>query len=132
MFAERVARWKEWSGILVFQPVSFSNMLWSSTQRTFAVEAYFSKGRLFIAVQFAFHRHFGIPPRGRVSDVLMWMELSKQRGMSPSKEKDLRRPLKHLKMWYDFGCQFRQCVIMIQQLFLNTLKERNHDNVVAT
>ncbi|GFX87442.1 hypothetical protein TNCV_5042071 [Trichonephila clavipes] len=30
-----------------------------------------------------------------------------QRGMSPKKENDLRRPLEHLNMWNEFVCQFR-------------------------
>ncbi|GFW17853.1 hypothetical protein TNCV_1134531 [Trichonephila clavipes] len=31
----------------------------------------------------------------------------RQRGMSPKKRKDLRRPLEYLKMWNEFTCQFR-------------------------
>ncbi|GFW49889.1 hypothetical protein TNCV_1885521 [Trichonephila clavipes] len=33
--------------------------------------------------------------------------LSKLRGMSPKKGKDLRRPLEHLKMWKEYVSQFR-------------------------
>ncbi|GFX50747.1 hypothetical protein TNCV_2723321 [Trichonephila clavipes] len=32
---------------------------------------------------------------------------SEQRGMSPKKRKDIRRPLEHLQMWNEFVCQFR-------------------------
>ncbi|GFV70093.1 hypothetical protein TNCV_4588081 [Trichonephila clavipes] len=50
------------------------------------MEAYFSNGRLVIALQRTFHRHFVIPPRGHVPDqkcVLMWMDrecLQKRKG----------------------------------------------------
>ncbi|GFW61890.1 hypothetical protein TNCV_4669151 [Trichonephila clavipes] len=59
------------------------------------MEAYFSNGRLVIALQRTFHRHFVIPPRGHVPDqkcVLMWMDRN-----VPKKEKDLQGSLEPLK-----------------------------------
>ncbi|GFT25004.1 DUF4817 domain-containing protein [Trichonephila clavipes] len=64
-------------------------MLWSSQQRAFAVEAYFSNGRSVVAVQCAFHRRFGISPRGRVPGrkcVLMWIDAFRATG-NVSKER---------------------------------------------
>ncbi|GFV53561.1 hypothetical protein TNCV_1177571 [Trichonephila clavipes] len=52
-------------------------MLWSRQEYAFAMEAYFSNGRLVIAVQRAFHRHFDIHPQGHVPNwkcILMWVD----------------------------------------------------------
>ncbi|GFX11427.1 DUF4817 domain-containing protein [Trichonephila clavipes] len=82
-------------------------MLWSRTQRAFAVEDYFSNGCSVTAVQRDFRRHFDIPPSGHVPDwkcVLMWMDAFRTTG-NVSKEK--KGPLEHLKMGDEFVCQIR-------------------------
>ncbi|GFW80665.1 hypothetical protein TNCV_3235171 [Trichonephila clavipes] len=105
----REVRWKGWSEIFVFLPVS--NMLWSRQQHVFAMKAYFADGQLVVSVQRAFRRHFDIPSRGRVPDrksVLMRIDVfRKTRNVFAKKEKDLRRLLEHLKMKNKFVCQFR-------------------------
>ncbi|PNF43879.1 hypothetical protein B7P43_G02806 [Cryptotermes secundus] len=52
-------------------------MRWTSEQRAFAVEAYFSNNHSYVAVQRAFRTHFGIKPRGPVTDrksIVLWVE----------------------------------------------------------
>ncbi|PNF39387.1 hypothetical protein B7P43_G13223 [Cryptotermes secundus] len=52
-------------------------MRWMSEQCAFAVEAYFSNNHSYVAVQRAFHTHFGIKPRGPVPDrksIVLWVE----------------------------------------------------------
>ncbi|PNF28418.1 hypothetical protein B7P43_G16201 [Cryptotermes secundus] len=51
-------------------------MRWTSEQRAFAIEAYFSNNHSYVAVQRAFRTHFGIKPRGPVPDrksIVLWV-----------------------------------------------------------
>ncbi|PNF18934.1 hypothetical protein B7P43_G15589 [Cryptotermes secundus] len=52
-------------------------MRWTSEQRAFAVEAYFSNNHSYVVVQHAFGTHFGIKPRGPVPNwklIVLWIE----------------------------------------------------------
>ncbi|GFW91431.1 hypothetical protein TNCV_3375971 [Trichonephila clavipes] len=48
--------------------------------------------------------------------------------MSPKKEKSLRKPLEHLKMWNEFVVDSDRYVTMIQPFFLPALQERDLGN----
>ena len=52
-------------------------MRWTSEQRAFAVEAYFSNNHSYVAVQRAFRTNYEIKARGPVSDrksIVLWVE----------------------------------------------------------
>lgn len=56
---------------------SVIKMLWTTEQRAFAVETYFSRGGSIVAVQRAFRLRYEIPPRGAVparGSILSWVE----------------------------------------------------------
>lgn len=69
-------------------------MRWTREQRAFAVEAYFSNNRSFVAVQRAFRARFGIQPRGAVPDrksILLWVESFRTTGSVVKKSPGRRR-----------------------------------------
>ncbi|PNF24557.1 hypothetical protein B7P43_G05389 [Cryptotermes secundus] len=74
-------------------------MRWTSEQREFAVEAYFSNNHSYVAVQRAFHTPFGIKPRGPVPDrksIVLWVENFRTTGSvvkkSPGRQRTVTTP----------------------------------------
>ena len=76
---------------------SVAIMRWSSEERAFAVEAYFSNRQSVIATQRAFRNRFNVAPRGPVPDrksIVTWVTTFRQTGSTTRRRTGVPRPIR--------------------------------------
>ena len=76
---------------------SVAIMRWSSEERAFAVEAYFSHQQSVVATQRTFRIHFNVAPRGPVPDrksIVTWVDTFRQTSSTTRYRTGVRRPIR--------------------------------------